>query len=170
MIRYCTQKNDHGCGPVAILNAMKWNNHPDYIYSYHKWYKLIAEACKTTRKGTDDEDFDKALRCYGQVHGFFVRKVRNTDMKYVRDRTQRHISEGGAIITAALGESKSSSDMHWSFWENKCCHYIKGANIYWLTMTPDVGVYDRSVLEEMWSDTIKLSDENPIVYLLKKKT
>ncbi len=55
------QRNHFSCGPIAILNALKWR---DKKASYNSHYKKLVEQCNTTKEGTSDADLERVLRKY----------------------------------------------------------------------------------------------------------
>ena len=61
MIRYCKQPDDFSCGPVAIINAMKWRGQRASVRTH---LKMLRKQCKTDRDGTFTERMDKVLRQY----------------------------------------------------------------------------------------------------------
>lgn len=57
-VRWIAQKNNFSCGPVAILNILKWAGFP---VSYNKDYKFWKTKCKCTEYGTHQPLFQKCL-------------------------------------------------------------------------------------------------------------
>lgn len=59
MIRYCKQLNKSDCGPIAVLNALKWAGEP---VSIRKNYKEIRDNCFwIPRIGTESFDLQSFL-------------------------------------------------------------------------------------------------------------
>jgi hypothetical protein len=62
--RYVRQKDDYGCGPIAVLNALKWAG---YDAQYKRDYARLIRLCKCTKGGTIDDNFNKAIRQYKRL-------------------------------------------------------------------------------------------------------
>ncbi len=67
MIRYAKQKNSSDCGPIAILNALKWAG---VRCTYQSDLKKITEKSRCDSVGTSYGYFEKALRHF--AHGNFT--------------------------------------------------------------------------------------------------
>ena len=112
--RYTKQRNLSGCGPVAILNAIKWAN-PDKLFSYKEYYPLLAEACKTTLEGTNRKNFKQTLFMAGKTQGFTVKELKCFDWNRVR----HHLYMDGAVILGHAFRQASHKylyEEHYSFW------------------------------------------------------
>jgi hypothetical protein len=71
MPRYLGQRDSFRCGPIAIINIMKWAG---YYCTEKKDLKRIAKQLKTTRcNGTSDTPIDKLLK---QLNGIKATKGR----------------------------------------------------------------------------------------------
>jgi hypothetical protein len=57
-IRWIAQKNLYSCGPVAILNTLKWIGFP---ISYKQNYKFWKKKCRCTEGGTHQHYFQICL-------------------------------------------------------------------------------------------------------------
>jgi hypothetical protein len=57
-IRWIAQKNLFSCGPVAILNTLKWLEFP---ISYHQNYEFWKRKCRCNKEGTHQHYFQKCL-------------------------------------------------------------------------------------------------------------
>ena len=106
MIRYCKQRDNYSCGPIAILNAIKWTESEWFTY---RMLPAIQWVCKTDKNGTYDEHFNFALKYFEQLGYFKVVKARNTYLT----RIQEHLKNGGAMI-AAYQESKCDREWHYA--------------------------------------------------------
>jgi len=100
--RYLRQRDNFRCGPVAILNALKW------AYPYgcdglmftkanHLW--SICKICKTDNYGTDSDDFHGTLRAYFP----YVRRVFSPTVAQIN----RHLGYSRPLI---LGHSYTRDD------------------------------------------------------------
>lgn len=107
MVKFTKQRNGSGCGPVAILNAIKWAN-PDKSFSYEKYYPLLAEACNTTKEGTNSINFKRTLYVAGKVKKYFdIKQLRKFDWRKIN----KHLKSGGGIILGSYDRG-----FHYSFW------------------------------------------------------
>lgn len=57
-IRWIAQRNKYSCGPIAILNVMKWAG---LQVNYKKDYKFLSQKCRCTKDGTHQYSFQKCL-------------------------------------------------------------------------------------------------------------
>lgn len=86
MPRYVKQKDDSSCGPIAVINTLKWLG---FNISY-RWLDDVRDICKWTRDGTSDLDLEKALKY------FKVKKKRRIQPSL--EDIDKHIDSGGAVI------------------------------------------------------------------------
>lgn len=107
------QRNYFSCGPVALLNALKWRGDKA---TYDSHYKKLVKECKTTRDGTESAHFEKILGRY---------KFEFTKSRLYKD-VQVHMRNGGAMILSHLD---SENDWHFSFWYDYRLRKFYGANI-----------------------------------------
>jgi hypothetical protein len=56
--RWIAQKNKSSCGPIAILNILKWL---EIEINYSKDYCKYKRKCKCTKDGTHQPHFEKSL-------------------------------------------------------------------------------------------------------------
>jgi hypothetical protein len=62
--RWIAQKNKSSCGPVAILNVLKW---VDVEINYTRDYQKYKRKCKCTKEGTHQPYFEKSLNSIGSI-------------------------------------------------------------------------------------------------------
>ena len=90
MSLFTKQRDKFRCGPVAILNALRWAGVDIPYDEIH----FIGELCiVTSPDGSTHGSFDKALRKMGDNH-FTVRKV----MKPSLFEIEEHLRLGGALV------------------------------------------------------------------------
>jgi hypothetical protein len=106
VIRYCKQRDNYSCGPVAILNVIKWTDSNWFTYSM---LPAIQSVCKTDKNGTYDNNFNNALKYFEQIDYFKVVKARNTHLT----RIQEHLENGGTMI-AAYKENGYKCEWHYA--------------------------------------------------------
>jgi hypothetical protein len=90
MPRYVKQRDEFRCGPVAIVNVLKW-------MGCDATAKLIPGLCKELRVtkdyGTSESDLERALARRGKGK-FSIRKDTHTSLKKIEAR----IREGMAVL------------------------------------------------------------------------
>ena len=155
-MRYCKQKDLYSCGPVAILNALKWGGAKA---TYSKHINFLAQECRTSKDGTEDKHFDRALRRNGKKW-FTVLKPKYFDLQLITD----HLYSDGAIIIAHL-ELNPPHDWHYSFWFG--ANNIGEETLY-LGANAEYGftrsLIDPDVMTRLLTDTDE--DDDPAVWLL----
>ncbi len=113
MIRYTKQRDKFSCGPVAIMNAVKWTGSE---CTYAKRIGLFQDLCLCKLSGgTWHRNFDQALRRIAEAHGGFdVLRVHRPKLS----RIEEHLRGGGIIILNYLWRRKSGASRHFSILEN----------------------------------------------------
>jgi len=92
MVRYVKQKDDTSCGPIALINTLKWLG---YKVSYD-FIHVARYLCKWDGKnsedgaGTTDKNLDSALKY------FKIKKKRKVQPKL--KEIDDHLDSGGAVI------------------------------------------------------------------------
>jgi len=86
--RWIRQRNGTTCGPIAIMNLLKWLGRP---ITYHKDYKYYKKKCRCKEYGTELSDFVSVL--YG-IEGIKIspRTVPNIGV------IDEAISQGRAVV------------------------------------------------------------------------
>ena len=120
--RYAKQPDSYSCGPIAILNALKWAGNKVTIRDHLKSLKVLCKCEIDGEKfGTAHKDFDKAIRKAGRRSLYVLRKT-NVKLKDMID----HIDDGGAV--ALLYSYKKNGE--------RCGHYIlfvgHGKNVFYV--------------------------------------
>ena len=88
MPRFIKQYDDYNCGPVAIVNALKWAG----VKATHAHVKKFNCICKTTEDmGTTISAIHKAL---DGTKVFKIVRLYNPPIK----RIDEHINRGGAVL------------------------------------------------------------------------
>lgn len=59
MIRYCKQQDNFSCGPVAIINAMKWRGMKASMDTH---LGVLKKLCGTDKNGTYPDDMGRVLK------------------------------------------------------------------------------------------------------------
>ncbi len=90
--RYVKQRDQFSCGPVAIINILKWSGER---FDCQDIIGPIQKLCKCSNPtGTNHPNFDKALRATTKMlGGFHVRRVYKPKLPEV----EKHLREGGVV-------------------------------------------------------------------------
>lgn len=71
MVKYSKQLNKTDCGPMAVLNALKWAGYP---VSCRRGYKSIKKNCKwKAGQGTYYSDIYKTLQKYSKLKSRIIK-------------------------------------------------------------------------------------------------
>ena len=89
MVRYIKQRDTYSCGPVALINVLKWSG-------ANKTYKDMPRAqrmvkCSYKEGGTDSIDLHRALK---KQKSFNVQFVSNVSIYDIDER----LEDGGSVI------------------------------------------------------------------------
>ena len=106
-MRFIRQRDDHSCGPVAIINALKWAGVP---VTYRTHFRRIKRLCRTTQDwGTRREDMSKALARYGLALRYEVRSL------VTLQEMEKHLLSGSALILEYWFREGEKYDGHYVF-------------------------------------------------------
>lgn len=120
MPRYCKQRDQYRCGPIAILNALKWAGKK---VTYKKHIERLTRECKCKApKGTWWFDITRVLRKYG----FSIYKRRVLSAKEIK----KHLSNGGAIIVNAYWDRKKNQRHFFLLLSNEGKDWCKAVNLF----------------------------------------
>ncbi len=108
--RYIKQRDKYRCGPVAIMNILKWSGETDSHNYLRDWATYIC-GCEPPH-GTAHKEFEKGLRqaskCYGR--SFTVRKVMHPTLAEI----EKHLRSGGAVVMNYYWERGKKNARHYS--------------------------------------------------------
>lgn len=91
MPRFTKQRDRYSCGPVAILNALRWSGTDA---PYEDLIDILQKVCNCEPgRGTNHTDFDAALRFFG-TDLFRVRRVHRPCLSTIEE----HLQADGAVI------------------------------------------------------------------------
>ena len=93
-VRYIRQKDQYSCGPIAIMNILKWSG---VEFSYREAIKFFQKICncRASHGGTTHSSFDWALRRVGEhlEGGLHIRRVYRPALWQIEE----HLKAGGVI-------------------------------------------------------------------------
>lgn len=90
-MRYMKQRDNYSCGPVAIMNVLKWAG---LKFSYGEKIDYISKLCKCKAPGGSYHNhFDKALR--NVTDGLLkIQKIKRPKLAQIEE----HLKTGGVVI------------------------------------------------------------------------
>ena len=86
MVRYVKQKDNSSCGPIALINTLKWlgfKTSCDFLLT-------ARNLCKWDEDGTTDLNLERALKYFN------IKKKRKVQPSL--DDIDKHIDSGGAVL------------------------------------------------------------------------
>jgi len=147
-MRYCKQRNSFECGPIAILNALKWSGARATL----KDLADIRKNSGTDKLGTSERLFRKELKSKGK--GYF-KVTAFTDKQPDISFFLRELWKDRCAIIVAHKDCIDPKDSHYSLWIGRTDSYIKAVN------------YDHVSTERRLSiQNIPMTDE---IYLLERE-
>jgi len=120
MPRYVSQrKGSYDCGPIALLNVLKWSGRP---FSFkHDIYRL-KKYCKYIRgKGVFSHDFSEALRRYKSLS--FCERA-NITMKQIDD----HLDVNGIVVLLISWKEEGKRVGHYFIITSKIYKFYESHN------------------------------------------
>lgn len=106
-MRFIRQRDQYSCGPIAILNALKWTG---ISITYRSHFKKIKTLCKTTMNwGTTPENITKVLLDYSEHLNFEIKEL--VTLKSI----DKHLKAGGALILEYWFNEDGIYDGHYVF-------------------------------------------------------
>lgn len=118
MPRYAKQRDKYCCGPVAILNALKWSGQN---VAYEKNIRALkALTGQTPKHGTSNTNLYRALRVIG---GKIFQSMRiRPRLRPTLPEIEEHVRKGGAVLLQYnwIDKNGSQSPEKWNF----SGHYI----------------------------------------------
>ncbi len=164
MPRYIKQRDKFRCGPVAVMNALKWAGEDvSYVADRDRLDKLCN--CGPPPSGTNHPGFDRALRAAGK--GIYsVRKVRYPTLREIEE----HLQNGHAVVFNYYwrDEEEGTSARHFEFLvgvspSGKSIYVVNGSNC-WTTL-------HRVTRERFKKEELRFQRVDPryTAWFLKKK-
>jgi len=114
MPRYCHQRDNYSCGPIALLNLSKWAFPKCFfsladLFTFRRWLQC-------TKDGTSVERFDQQL-CWW-IGKKYIRKTFKRDI----DEMWEWIKKGNALVFEYPCEVKGKKESHFAI----CTEVIRG--------------------------------------------
>ena len=120
-MRYCKQRNDFECAPIAILNALKWSGVRVTLNDVAE----IRKVCKTNRHGTYSKYFRRELKKRGS--GYF-------DITHFEDKMPNDkwfldkLWDNRYAMIVGHEDVDWPEDCHFSLWIGRTEYYVKTVN------------------------------------------
>ena len=108
MIRYIKQPNLSGCGPIALMNALKWANVEVHLSQFH----VFKKACGANGDGCDDIGMSRGLSRQKYIKAKFIKNVTLAQIN-------KALKSGKSVIFGYCRESKDGAEK--GGWEG---HYV----------------------------------------------
>jgi len=107
MPRYIRQRDNYSCGPVALMNAIKWTGVTKTTsYAMLPSWRLICRTRKV--EGTSFSDLFRAVKIARLFAPLFVKKAKP---KVKLGDIDAHLKHGGAVILGSVSEPMGG--FHW---------------------------------------------------------
>lgn len=158
--RYVGQRDGISCGPLAILNILKWAGYA--ITS--NYLKNLRKYCKTDKDGTDTKYISKVLNRYSKLEYKCIPFVKINDL-------HKHLENEGSAIIEVSWFNEDINDSAGHFYviigvieiDNKTFYKV----INWKKgFTQNFA--ERKVIIKEFRKCMK-SEENPKAWLIKRK-
>ena len=129
MIRYLAQSaNSSICGPVAIINILKFFN----FHVTKKSLAFVKYKCNYDNgNGTDDSDLSKAIRSFNSLK-FFIKKSPKIEL------INKHLNKGSVILMLTVVQDEKEIFGH--YWtisnfdgEKYTCHNYHAISTEYMT-------------------------------------
>lgn len=104
MTRYVTQPSLMSCGPVAIINALKWAGFPATLKNDYKWLAEVLDC--EDESGCVHPDVDRCLRDEGK-NLFTVHGVPCPSIKEIEAHLRK---EDRAVLISCIWRNKKNSE------------------------------------------------------------
>lgn len=140
-MRFVKQKDQYSCGPIAIMNALKWAGLPaTYRTHFHK----IRSLCKTTMSwGTTPDNMTMALLKHSKYLNFTTKSL--VTLKEI----EKHLDAGGAVILEYWFKDEKDYDGHYVFIFREHGHDFMAVNA--MLGSPAAQPCPRELLKSMLS-------------------
>ena len=166
-MRYVAQSDDFSCGPVAILNALKWVGSDATIKNYLPFLQFgcrtidLEDPTNWDDNGTSNQDFDRILRYVGKGK-FKIRRTHRPTVPMIR----RHLMAGGSVALGYFWRDGTSFGEHFCFLSKMENNQFVTANDH-LSTTYNAVCYRLEKTIRRW---LKKSDDSPVAWFLTKES
>lgn len=149
---------DYDCGPTAIINFMRWLDHPVSRCDLRVLRELLAIRLDMDEDGTDSEAMDSMINLTAGSMSCDVSRVFSVKLDHIID----HLESGGCII---LDHVDRGNEWHYSFWYMSRGK-IKGINSDSDKKKPE---YSKKTLKKYLDLSIGYYDHLPSCWMISKR-
>ena len=154
MARYVKQKDMYSCGPVVIMNVLKWAG---VKFSYQEKIGVLREVCGCKPgRGTSHPNLDQALRwAVWEVEGKLrIRRVRRPKLCQI----EKHLGSGGVVVLNYAWKRADKGDRHYTLLTgvSRSGQYFWSANSF--TTSSAVNWHTR---DELKADILRFQRTDP---------
>lgn len=156
-IRYVIQKDNINCGPLSILNMLKWCGYN----ATRKYLKDLKTYCKTTKYGTENKNISQTLKRYKNIK---FKKINKVDTKILN-----HYLNNGYAAIILISKWIDSPKRHYfvitekkekyNYVFYKAINWSTDGKIIWLTKEKLIKAFKRSLIME----------KDPKIWFVKRK-
>ena len=157
-VRYLAQKDNINCGPVSILNVLKWCGYN----ATKKYLKDLKIYCNTTKAGTRSKKISSTLNRYKNIRFKRINKI-NTKI------LNNYLDKGYAALVLISCWRKEYPERHYfvitekkeknDYTFYKAINWNSDSKITWLVKRRLVKVFRRSLM----------SERDPKIWFIKRK-
>lgn len=102
-MRYIKQRDDYSCGPVALINILKWLGRK----CTYTDLAMVKRLCNCNQNGTNSHNMENALR----VLGIKGKHVSNLNLL----EAVKHLEEGIILLDAFISEDEDNIENYHYF-------------------------------------------------------
>lgn len=153
-IRYLKQKDTFRCGPVAVVNTLKWAGYP----ATYKTVLCLSTIMRTDPlKGTRRNDIDKALNIFTQILRYKKKQ------RPAAEHIIQHLDNGGAALVLIAYE-KGDTEGHYFFIDKRDDEHFNAINLYDNVTQKDISLAGLEIL--LWA---KRKNKGSKAWLIEKR-
>ena len=159
-IRYIRQPDSYGCGPTAILNALKWAG---FRATLKKHYRPLVTRCKSKDpdghefSGTTPKNFQNALK-YTSKNIFKVKHLTYPTLNQI----SKELDKGNAVIILHFNEGDQEGSSHYTLLISKLGQDFIAVNAYHKCKTV------APVTHNTMKNWTKRKEDFPMAWVLEK--
>ena len=162
--RYIKQRDKSSCGPIAVINALKWSGHRVTELNSKKEIKIISRCAKFNPHnpkgliGVPPDKLDQVMREFTNLN--VGKRISTVKLKQI----DQALDNGNAVILRYFWERGNRSGGHYILCVNKSDKTYTVVNDGRKVKT--VMKRNRKTMERML--TTKLDGEGPVAWIISK--
>lgn len=157
-MRYVKQRDSYSCGPIALLNILKWSG----LRKTYKDLPILQKECKCNN-GTWPEDLQKAVKKYSNLKSFSRRKPSIL-------KIDQHLKRHGAVILVCYWSDEWDEEIEGHFITIVGCKDKEYVCLNSHITKTAISYISREELKNMIKSTVKLtySPHSTITYISRR--